>query len=126
MLGDTSPEVVAELRAAILRWSEQGDDRQIELRRFLGLGTVGATRRAMRDALIVEASVLMVGSRWQRCQQLAAMAGEMNVRRYSVWARFGIPQTASEAERLLFRARHYGEPLPESGVAYLSILPSPS
>lgn len=125
MLGSDSPETLAELRAAMLRWAEQGDDRPIELRRFLGLGTVCKARQALRNALVVDASALLVGGRWQRCKQLAAMAAEMNARRYSVWVSLGVPPDVGEAWRLLFHARHYGEPLPESDEAYLNILPGP-
>jgi hypothetical protein len=113
MLGDTSPEVLDELRLRMLRWADQRDDAQ-PLNRMLALGTTRATRLALRDALLVEASTLLAGTRWARCTQLAKLGGEFNDRRYRSWKRLGIPSTATAAERLIYRAADLGEPLPES------------
>lgn len=110
--GDTSPEVLDELRATMLRWAEQTGDRPLPLNRYLGMGGPRATRLAMRDALLVEAAELLDGTRWTRCCQLADMAHAFNVRRWPIWRRHGIPAGASAVDVLLFRACEFGEPLP--------------
>lgn len=124
MLGDTSPEVLDELRARMLRWADQRDDAQ-PMNRMLALGTARSTRLALRDALLVEASELLAGSRWSKCCQLAKLGGEFNDRRYRSWKNRGIPSIASAAELLVYRAADIGEGLPESPEHYLRILPVP-
>lgn len=122
-LGDRSAETVDAVAAELLRWSDQPDGRPLPLHRLFGLRNHRAARRLLRDALVVEAAALLDGSRWAKCKELAAMAAAMNKRRFRTWLQFGIPEAATEPERLLFRARHH-EPLPESAEAYLSILPA--
>lgn len=122
LLGDTSPEVLAELRARMLRWADQ--DAQ-PMNRMLMLGTARSTRLALRDALLVEASELLAGSRWSKSCQLAKLGSEFNDRRYRSWKNQGIPSIASAAELLVYRAADIGEGLPESPEHYLRILPVP-
>lgn len=122
--GDDSIVVLAELRAAMLRWSEQTDDKPLALNRYVGLGTPRATRIALRDELLRDAAALMTGSRWARCRHLAEMARAFNVRRWPTWRRFGIPGDASSVDILLYRACGLGEPLPKTPEAFHLILPT--
>lgn len=122
MLGDTSPEVLAGLREAMLRWSAQTGDRPMPLQRFTGMGGPRATRIAMRDELLIEAAALLSGSQWARCCELAKAAVAFNVRRWPLWQRHGVPPTASAVDCLLFRACELGEPLPETSHQWRSIL----
>jgi hypothetical protein len=112
MLGDTSPEVLAELRAAMVRWSEQTGDRPLPLNRVCGMGGPRSTRIDLRNALMLEAWALLEGTCWRRCKGLAEMARTFNVRLWPIWRRDGIPADASAVEILLFRACEFGEPLP--------------
>lgn len=124
-LGDESPEVLAELRARLLRWADQRDD-ALPLNRVLSLGSTRATRLAMRDALLVEASELLAGTRWARCKLLAELGRTFHARRYDVWRRHGIPDGASEVDLLLYRACELGESMPKTPEQFLSILPPPA
>lgn len=124
MQGDNSTEVLAEMRAAMLRWADQRDD-QLPLNRVLSLGSTRSTRLAMRDALLVEASELLSGSRWSKCKMLAKLGGEFNDRRYRSWKNQGIPSMATAAELLVYRAADIGEELPKSPEHYLRVLPVP-
>jgi hypothetical protein len=122
MQGDNTPEVLDELRAAMLRWAGQTDEKPKPLNRCHDLGTPRATRIDLRDALLREAAALLSGSRWARCRQLAEMARAFNTRRWPTWRRVGVPGDASAVDVLLFRACELGEPLPESPERFLSVL----
>lgn len=127
MRGDASPEAAAEVAACMLRWAKQSsDDDPLPLNRFLGLGSPRTTRIALRDSLVIEASMLLEGSRWSRCKQLAELARKFHAGRYDVWRRVGIPAGTSDVDRLLFDACDLGEPLPRTPESYLSILPPPT
>lgn len=125
LAGDSDAALLADLRASILRWAEQQDDRPLPLNRLLGLRSPRATRQALRDALLADAAALLDGTRWSRCKQIAELARAFNARRFSVWSRAGVPESASAVDRLLYRAREQGEPLPETPEQYLNILPPP-
>lgn len=124
--GDASPETVAEIAERMLRWVKQTADDPLPLNRMLGLGRPRAARIALRDSLVIEASMLLEGSRWSRCKQLAELARTFHAGRYDVWRRVGIPAGASDVDRLLFDACDLGEPLPRTPEGYLSILPPPA
>lgn len=122
MLGDTSPEVIAGVRAAIADWSQQTGDRPVPLHRFMGLGGPRAARIALRDELLIEAAELLDGNPWGKCERLAKAALAFNTRRGDVWDRHGIPSDASAVDTLFFRARAFGESLPESPGQWRTIL----
>jgi len=126
MRGDASPEAVAEVAAGMRRWVSQTSDDPLPLNRMHGLGSPLATRMALRNSLVTDASMLLEGSRWSRCKQLAELARKFHAGRYDVWRRLGIPAGTSDVDRLLFDACDLGEPLPRTPESYLSILPPPT
>jgi hypothetical protein len=123
MQGDSTPEVLAEVRAAMMLWAKQTDEKPLGLNRCIGLGTPRTTRITLRDSLLREAAALLSGSRWARCRQLAELARAFNTRRWPTWRCVGVPGDASAVDVLLFRACELGEPLPESPERFLSVLP---
>jgi hypothetical protein len=125
LLGDESVDTLADLRAAMLRWSAQTCEKPVGLNRCLGLSTPRATRIDLRDALLAQAAELLTGTRWARCKELAELARTFNARRYVSWKRAGIPTTASAIDVLLYRACEHGDPLPQTAEHYLNILPPP-
>lgn len=122
MLGSDSPETLADLRAAMLRWSEQTGDRTMDMHRFMGLGTPRLTRLDRRDALLAEVFDHLEGTRWARCRQLAEMARTFNTRRWPVWQRDGLPAGAAPVDVLLFRACEVIESLPETPHGWRDIM----
>lgn len=127
MRGDRSPEAADEVAKRMRRWAAQPADSPLPLNQMLGIRSPRAARMAMRDAALIEASELLEGTRYGKCKALAEMATVFHVRRYDVWRRFGVPETASPAELLMFGAFDQGDPHPPlTPEAYLSILPRPA
>ena len=60
MRGDASPEAVAEVAAGMRRWVSQTSDDPLPLNRMHGLGSPLATRMALRNSLVTDASMLHV------------------------------------------------------------------
>lgn len=125
MQGDTSPEVLAEVRAAMLRWTEQTGDRPLGMHRFFGIGGPRAARIELRlNHLLAAADVLPGPSHWARCQQLAEAARAFRTRRWQRWKDLDAPPPeARPVDAHLWHARRVGEELPETPEAYCGIVP---
>lgn len=123
LLGDDSPLVLEDVRAAWLRWAAQdGGARLVGLHRYLGSGGPLATRLALRDALLAEAAGLLPGpGDWDRARQLYEAARAYLVRRHDTWNRLGIPATAAPIDVLIRRAMTF-EDLPQSAEGYYALL----
>jgi len=123
MLGDNTPAVLDELRAAVLCWSEQAGDKPLPLHRFLGMGGPRATRTALRDELLVEVVALLDGgTQWSQCKQLADAARAFYARRWEVWRKHGIPSGASAVDVLFYRVLDMGGRLPKTQHGWRDIL----
>jgi hypothetical protein len=125
MQGDTSPEVLAELRAAMLRWSEQAGDKPLGLNRCMGLGGPRAVRIELRLKHLVDAAAVLPGpSHWARCQQLAEAARAFEIRRWPRWKKLDAPPPdARPVDVHLWHARRVGEELPQTPEAYIGVIP---
>lgn len=111
MHGDTSPEVLADMRASLLRWAEQTGDKPLGLHRCLSLGGPRNTRASLRNHHLQLAAAMLPGpSSWARCQQLAEACRTFEARRFQAWKKLdAIPDRASELDRVLWNARQFGE-----------------
>ena len=111
LAGDTSPEVLEEVRARIERWMR--DDRGPELARVLGLGCRYSARMARRNALLRQAATQLPPGITNRPEALASALRAFLVRRWPRWRARGVPESATELDKLLYQARLLDE-LPET------------
>lgn len=123
LLGDNSPRVMEDVRAAWLRWAAQdGGARLVGLHRYLGTGGPLATRLALRDALLIEAADLLPGpGDWDRARQLYEAARTYLARRHDTWNRLGVPAGAAPVDMLIRRAMGF-ESLPQSPEGFYAVL----
>jgi len=125
LAGNTSPEVLVELRAEILRWAEQTGDRSLPLHRFIGLGGPRSTRIDLRNHHLRHAAAMLPGpTSWKRCEQLADACRTFENRRYPAWRAQQLdapPDHATEIDRTLWAARQFG-PLACSPENYIDLL----
>lgn len=129
--GDNSLEVLSELRAAMLRWSEQTGGGPLPLHRMFGLGGPSITLTELRNAILIKAADLLAAdlppdaTRWLRCQNIAKRTKAFEVSRWPSWRKAEAPpESASAVNRLFFEARKLsGTALPRTPEAFLSILP---
>lgn len=123
LLGDNSPVVLEDVRAAWLRWAGQdGGARLVGLHRYLGTGGPMATRLALRDALLTEAAALLPGpGDWDRARQLFESARTYLARRHDTWNRHGVPACAAPVDVLIRRAMAFQD-LPETPEGFFSVL----
>jgi hypothetical protein len=125
LAGNTSPEVLVELRAQMLRWVEQAGERSLPLHRFIGLGVPRFTRIALRNHHLLRVAAMLPGpTSWKRCEQLADACRIFENRRYPAWRAQKLdspPDHATEIDRELWEARQFG-PLACSPENYLDLL----
>jgi hypothetical protein len=103
MSGADDPQTLEEIRARIERWLT--DDKGPDLARTLGLGCRSFARRNRRDALLRRAADALPGTPWGRAVALAECVRAFEIRRWPRWRITGVPEHATEIDRLLYSAR---------------------
>jgi len=112
LLGDADEDVLAELRAGIVRWAAQDGARDAQtLQTHIGLpATPCALRRLLRDDCLRRAADLIEApTEWKRAVALAERCRLFELRRWPSWRGMAeAPLRADGVDRLLHQARQHG------------------
>lgn len=112
LAGDRSTDVLDALADGMRRWAAQeGAGDAMPVNRYVGLpASPCKTRRALRDAILRDAAVLLdAPTPWLRACTLADRCRLFELRRWPAWRHLEAPPLrASALEVLLFEARQFG------------------